>query len=107
MDNANLNFDPLASKVLTLAEKAGNLICQIYENGFDVLKKKDGSPVTQADHQSHILLKIGLESLLLPFPLFQKKMKILGPLKAPIIGSLILLTEQKDLSIRQENFVLI
>lgn len=42
MDEWKQNFDPLASRVVTLAKKVGNVICQIYESGFDVFKKKTG-----------------------------------------------------------------
>ncbi|MBY0292689.1 MAG: 3'(2'),5'-bisphosphate nucleotidase CysQ [Alphaproteobacteria bacterium] len=83
MDEWKQNFDSLAARVVTLAKKAGNIICQIYESDFEVFKKKDGSPVTQADHESHFLLKMGLENLTPAVPVISEEDESSWAIKSP------------------------
>lgn len=68
-----MNLDLLASEVVTFAEQAGELICQIYEEGVEVFEKKDGSPVTRADSQSHLFLKEKLETLTPHIPVISEE----------------------------------
>lgn len=65
MNTLELNMDHLAAQAVTLSEQAGKIICQIYEDNIETetFEKKDGSPVTHADYQSHIFLKENLEKL--------------------------------------------
>ena len=46
----------LTEAATTIARKAGERILEIYDHGFDVDTKTDGSPVTTADHLSHSLI---------------------------------------------------
>ena len=49
--------------VTLIARDAGAQILQIYDRGFDVDTKTDGSPVTTADQHSHALIVKELEKL--------------------------------------------
>ena len=77
------NIDFLAPKVVALAEKAGLLICQIYKEEIEVFEKADGSPVTQADHQSHCYLKEGLSKLTPEIPLISEEDEASWSIKSP------------------------
>ena len=44
----------------TLADRAGTLILEIRARGFETLRKKDRSPVTEADHAAEVLILEGL-----------------------------------------------
>lgn len=79
----DINLDSLAPQVVTLAEKAGFLICQIYKEEFEIFEKADGSPVTQADHQSHLLLKEGLGQLTPEIPVISEEDKSSWIIKNP------------------------
>ncbi len=63
MNNFKPDFESLVPEIIALAEEAGRLICKFYKEEVEVFQKSDGSPVTQADRQSHLLLKKGLETL--------------------------------------------
>lgn len=73
MDTSKLNINLLALKVVALAEQAGELICEIYKEDTEVFEKKDGSPVTRADHQSHFFLKENLEKLTPQIPFISEE----------------------------------
>ncbi len=47
------DFPVLVSEVSRVAQEAGARILDIYERGFDVYTKSDGSPLTTADRASH------------------------------------------------------
>ena len=83
MNKHKLDLDSLAPKVMTLAEKAGHLICQIYEQEIEVFEKKDHSPVTQADHQSHFFLKQGLDELTPKIPVISEEDESSWTIKNP------------------------
>ncbi len=59
----NLSLDSLIPPLLTLVERAGSRILEAYEKPVEVFTKSDGSPVTWADYQSHLVLTEGLEKL--------------------------------------------
>ncbi len=51
------NYLPrLTEAAVGVARKAGARILEVYDRGFDVDTKKDGSPVTTADHLAHSLI---------------------------------------------------
>ncbi len=77
------NLDSLAPKVVALAEEAGVLICQIYQEKFEVFTKEDGSPVTRADHQSHLFLKKGLATLTPHIPVVSEEDEESWEIKSP------------------------
>lgn len=63
----------LALNIIPIVTQAGDLICQLYNEDIEVLKKEDGSPVTQADHKSHLILKKGLEQLTPSVPVISEE----------------------------------
>jgi len=67
------DLEKLTPQIMALAEKAGDLICQIYEQEFEIIEKGDGSPVTQADHQSHLLIKEELTKLTPEIPVISEE----------------------------------
>lgn len=73
MNKSLPNLDALAPIIVALAEQAGVLICQIYKQEFEIFEKKDHSPVTKADQQSHTLLKQGLEKLTPDIPVISEE----------------------------------
>ncbi|MBS0271804.1 MAG: 3'(2'),5'-bisphosphate nucleotidase CysQ [Proteobacteria bacterium] len=73
MNKSRLDLDSLAPRIISLAEKAGTLICQIYTEEVEVFKKEDGSPVTRADHQSHDLLEEGLRLITPDIPIISEE----------------------------------
>lgn len=77
------NFTHLAPHVVSLAEEAGRLICAFYEGDVESTLKADGSPVTQADHQSHLLLKEGLGKLMPDIPIISEEDETSWGLKSP------------------------
>lgn len=84
MDISTINMDSLSLKVVALAEQAGALICQVYEEGTEVFEKKDGSPVTRADHLSHLLLKEALEKLIPQIPVISEEDESSWTIKSPL-----------------------
>ena len=52
----------LLSLAADLAHRAGGLILAIRERGFETLRKKDKSPVTEADHAAELLILEGLRA---------------------------------------------
>ena len=53
----------LAEQVCDIARAAGDAILEIYERGFDVELKGDGSPLTAADRRAHELISKSLAAL--------------------------------------------
>lgn len=58
-----LFFETILPTLLDLASTAGKCIHSLYDAELEPTAKHDGSFVTEADHQSHQILKEGLESL--------------------------------------------
>lgn len=83
MKNLSPNLDSLVPSLVALAEEAGALICRIYGEEVEVYKKSDGSPVTRADHQSHLLLKKGLENLTPTIPIISEEDESSWAIKNP------------------------
>lgn len=73
MKKAKHNLEHLVSKIVPLVEKAGALISKLYQQDIEVVEKRDGSPVTQADHQSHLILKEGLEKFTPEIPVISEE----------------------------------
>jgi 3'(2'), 5'-bisphosphate nucleotidase len=83
MNKPKPDLGPLAPKIVILAEEAGQLICQIYQGEFEIFKKEDGSPVTKADHQSHLFLKKRLEALTPHIPVISEEDEESWAIKSP------------------------
>lgn len=54
--------------VTEIADRAGEVILEIYETDFDVRRKDDNSPVTEADERAEALILPALRSLLPGIP---------------------------------------
>ena len=57
----------------SIARDAGIRILEIYDRGFDVHTKGDGSPVTTADHRSHELIVEKLKALTPDVPVLSEE----------------------------------
>ena len=64
--------DDLLAAVAALVQRAGAAILEIYETDFDVERKGDDSPLTQADLAAHAILRDGLAELA-PWPLLSEE----------------------------------
>jgi len=84
MNVSQPNLHSLTPSLVNLAEKAGRLICRIYQEKIEVFEKKDGSPVTRADHQSHDLLQEGLTELTPLIPLISEEDANSWRIKSPL-----------------------
>lgn len=73
MNDSKINIDDLVLDVVALAEKAGQIIYKIYQKDTEIFEKTDGSPVTQADTQSHVFLKENLEMLTPQIPVISEE----------------------------------
>ena len=83
MDISKLNIDFLALEGVALAEQAGALIRQIYQESVEVFEKKDGSPVTRADQQSHFFLIENLKKLTPQIPIISEEDESSWAIKSP------------------------
>ena len=63
----------LREAVLQLAREAGAAIMQVYARDFDVSRKDDHSPLTEADMASHHLISAGLGRLAPQWPLLSEE----------------------------------
>ena len=54
----------LHEAVLVIAREAGDAIMAVYEQGFDVTRKADDSPLTAADLAAHRVITEGLRRLM-------------------------------------------
>ncbi|MDH3281984.1 MAG: 3'(2'),5'-bisphosphate nucleotidase CysQ [Gammaproteobacteria bacterium] len=63
----------LVPGVIDLAQRAGAAILEVYEGGFDVETKADGSPLTMADERSHKLIVRGLQALTSDIPILSEE----------------------------------
>jgi 3'(2'), 5'-bisphosphate nucleotidase len=55
-----MNDDDLIALISVLADKAGEAIMAVRARGFDVERKEDRSPVTDADHAAEAIIVAGL-----------------------------------------------
>lgn len=63
----------LAKRVCDIARAAGAEILEIYEQGFDVELKGDGSPLTAADRRAHDLISASLAALTPQWPVLSEE----------------------------------
>jgi 3'(2'), 5'-bisphosphate nucleotidase len=59
--------------IVTIAKEAGNAIMQVYKQDFKVEYKQDSSPLTLADKQANNIIKNGLNSLVVNFPILSEE----------------------------------
>ena len=86
MENVKPPFENLIPALLTLCEQAGTMIRGLYEGSEDIeiIKKCDGSPVTEADHQSHRLLTQALKKITPEIPVISEEDETSWGIKSPL-----------------------
>ena len=77
-----------------LARRAGDLIMAIYEDGFDVGEKADGSAVTIADEKAEALILAGLTEIYPGTPVLAEEAASRG--EVPSLGTRFLLVDPLD-----------
>jgi 3'(2'), 5'-bisphosphate nucleotidase len=60
MNDPSMNDDDLIALISVLADRAGEAILDVRARGFDVTRKEDRSPVTEADHAAEAIIVAGL-----------------------------------------------
>ncbi|NDE56436.1 MAG: 3'(2'),5'-bisphosphate nucleotidase CysQ, partial [Gammaproteobacteria bacterium] len=63
----------LLDPVIAIAKAASKAVLEVYSEDFDVTEKKDHSPLTRADLQSHDLILKGLEGLSPHYPILSEE----------------------------------
>jgi len=67
------SLTPLLPRVVDLARAAGRAILEVYEGGFEVHDKDDGSPLTAADLAANRVLMDGLRALTPEVPIVSEE----------------------------------
>lgn len=70
---ADKNYHQHMVSVIEIAKNAGTAIMDIYETDFDVVKKSDNSPLTQADVAAHNLIVTALKQLSPEIPILSEE----------------------------------
>lgn len=85
MENVKPPFENIIPQLITLCEQAGASIAQLYKKAesLEVIRKGDGSPVTEADHQSHRLLAQGLKKITPQIPVISEEDEASWDIKSP------------------------
>lgn len=78
------SLSALSPFLVALSENVGHIIARIYKEEVEVFEKKDGSPVTRADHQSHALLSEGLQKLTPHIPVISEEDAASWTTKSPL-----------------------
>src|SRR4249920_235162 len=68
-----MNDDELISLAAGLALEAGAAILAVRARGFDVMRKEDRSPVTEADHAAEAIIVAGLREALPDIPVIAEE----------------------------------
>lgn len=63
----------LQEPVIELAQMAGEQILSVYKTAFEVTKKEDKSPVTEADIAAHRVITVGLMKLIPSLPILSEE----------------------------------
>jgi len=67
------DLEKMLPAVVELAKQAGERILTIYEQDFSILKKKDETPVTEADMAAHAIIDDGLEEIADEYPVLSEE----------------------------------
>lgn len=59
--------------LLEIAQAAGAAVMQVYRSDFDVRRKSDASPLTEADLSAHAVIRSGLEQLRPRLPILSEE----------------------------------
>src|ERR1700761_9275619 len=68
-----MDDDALISLASALALEAGAAILAVRQRGFDVMRKEDRSPVTEADHAAEAIIVAGLRKALPDIPVIAEE----------------------------------
>lgn len=68
-----LDLQALLNQLIPLCREAGEAILKVYEQDFDVFKKKDQSPLTAADLAAHHVILNGLQTLDVALPVLSEE----------------------------------
>ncbi|HEX4170888.1 MAG TPA: inositol monophosphatase family protein, partial [Acetobacteraceae bacterium] len=75
--------DDLISLAATLALEAGIAILAVRQRGFDVERKEDRSPVTEADRAAEVLIVTGLRKTVPTIPVIAEEEVAAGHITQP------------------------
>ena len=79
----SMDDDALISLAARLAEEAGAAILAVRQRGFDVMRKDDRSPVTEADHAAEAIIVAGLRGALPDIPVIAEEEVAAGRITEP------------------------
>lgn len=71
--SATLDRESLAMELANIASLAGAAVMKIYQDGFDVINKDDGSPLTKADLAADEIVAQGLKALAPDIPVLSEE----------------------------------
>src|ERR1700759_1718233 len=78
-----MNDDELISLAAALALEAGAAILAVRRRGFDVVRKEDRSPVTEADHAAEAIIVAGLRAATPDVPVIAEEEVAAGRITQP------------------------
>ena len=78
-----MDDDALISLAASLALEAGAAILAVRDRGFDVVRKEDRSPVTEADHAAEAIIVAGLRKALPGIPVIAEEEVAAGRITEP------------------------
>jgi 3'(2'), 5'-bisphosphate nucleotidase len=78
-----MNDEELISLAAALALQAGDAILTVRRRGFDVVRKEDRSPVTEADHAAEAIIVAGLRQAMPDIPVIAEEEAAAGRITAP------------------------
>src|SRR6476659_8369201 len=78
-----MDDDRLISLAAALALDAGAAILEVRKRGFDVVRKEDRSPVTEADHAAEAIIVAGLRAAAPGIPVIAEEEAAAGRITAP------------------------
>lgn len=70
---SNQNYHQYLEQAIAIAKAAGDAIMQVYSTDFDVVKKDDNSPLTQADLAAHHVIVASLSKLTPHIPILTEE----------------------------------
>ena len=78
-----MDDDALISLAASLALEAGVAILAVRDRGFDVMRKEDKSPVTEADHAAEAIIVAGLRKAVPEIPVIAEEEVAAGRITEP------------------------
>jgi 3'(2'), 5'-bisphosphate nucleotidase len=78
-----MDDDALLALAAALALEAGAAILKVRERGFDVMRKEDRSPVTEADHAAEAIIVAGLRKSVPDLPVIAEEEVAAGRITEP------------------------